>query len=223
MTALFVAATIIVFLGIDWAVRRMKSRASQAEVQAPAMQNEAYPLRIPEGVYFSKSHTWITLFPSGEARIGIDDFIGSVVGDPEVTFMRGIGEHVRKGDPLAVLSAGDRRLVIRAPLAGEVIRVNSDLEKNPGSMRDQLFSQGWAYTIRPVKTDDVRSLMLGEESRNWMRSELSRLKDLFAGSFANGALAPAFLQDGGAPAVGALKHMDAGAWQKFEEEFLQVQ
>jgi glycine cleavage system H protein len=169
MTAIFIAATIVVFLIIDWIVQRVRSRASQADMGASVPGNGGYPLRIPAGIYFSKSHTWISLFPSGEARIGIDDFIGSVLGDPEVTFMRGLGERVKKGDPLIVLSTGDRRLVIRAPLAGEIVRVNDNLEKHPQAMRDQLFSEGWAYTLRPNMLDELRSLMLGEESRNWMR------------------------------------------------------
>jgi hypothetical protein len=31
------------------------------------------------------------------------------------------------------------------------------------------------------------------------------------------------LQDGGAPAAGALEHLDAAAWQRFEEDFLNVE
>ncbi len=65
--------------------------------------------------------------------------------------------------------------------------------------------------------------MLGEESRKWMSAELARLRDLFSGFSPAGALAAATLQDGGAPARGALNHMGAGEWQKFEQMFLQVE
>jgi hypothetical protein len=31
------------------------------------------------------------------------------------------------------------------------------------------------------------------------------------------------LQDGGAPVAGVLRHLDASAWKKFEDEFLKIQ
>jgi glycine cleavage system H protein len=220
MTVLLVVATIVFFLSVDWIVQRMKEKKSvEAAPLAPA---KAYPMRIPEGVFFAKSHTWLNLFPSGRVRLGIDDFVGSALDDPEVSFMRAVGEIVEKGDPLLVLSEGERRLTVRSPISGEIVSINPDLEKNPGLMRETLFSSGWAYTIQPKRAEELRSLMLGEESRTWMSKEFGRLRDLLAGGGAQGALAPA-LQDGGAPVTGVLRHLDAPAWKKFEDEFLKIQ
>jgi glycine cleavage system H protein len=223
MTVILVVATIIFFLSADWVVQRVKAKKAGA-LATPSAQatGSAYPLRVPEGVFFAESHTWLNLFPSWRVRLGIDDFVGSVLDNPEVSFMRTVGEHVDRGDPLLMLSEGDRRLIVRSPISGEIVSLNSELEKNPQVMREMLFSNGWAYTILPKRPEELRTFMLGEESRTWMGKEYRRLRDLLAGAGAQGELAPAFLQDGGAPVVGVLRHLDASAWRKFEDEFLQI-
>jgi glycine cleavage system H lipoate-binding protein len=222
MTVLFVVATITLFLGIDWLVQYSRRRKAQEASAAIKPVSLAYPLRIPEGVFFARSHTWLNLFPSGRVRLGIDDFVGSMLAHPEVSFMRSTGEHVEKGDPLISLSEGDRHLIIRAPIAGEIVAINNDLVKNPELMRDKLFSDGWAFTLQPKGVEDMRALLLGEESRHWMADEFRRLRDMAAGLMSGPTLAPAVLQDGGAPAPGMLHHLDASGWKRFEAEFLQV-
>jgi glycine cleavage system H protein len=221
MTALFFIATIVFFLGIDWVVQRMK-RGSAAE-EATAPQPAAHPdaLRIPEGIFFAKSHTWINLFPSGKVRLGVDDFVGNLMENPRISFTLNPGDVVEKGDPLLVVEDGDRRVTIRSPLAGEVLAVNLDLEKSPQLMRESLFSEGWAYSIRPRRIEELRSMLIGEESRSWMSNELGRLRDLLAGA-ASLQTAPVSLQDGGPPATGLLRRLDRNKVAEFEEQFLQV-
>jgi len=224
MTPILVVATIIFFLSMDWVVQRVRARKAAALAAPPPQAiDKTYPLRIPAGVFFAKSHTWLNLFPSGKVRLGVDDFVGSVLDDPEVSFMRTIGEHVDKGDPLLLLSEGDRQLIIRSPISGEIVALNPEIERNPSVMRKMLFSNGWAYTIQPKRAEELRALMLGEESRTWMGIEFRRLRDLLAGAGAQGALAPAALQDGGVPVAGLLRHLGASEWKKFEDEFLKIQ
>jgi len=221
MTVLFVVLTIIFFLGLDWVVQRLK-REKRVEAAQPAQPVAApYPVRTPEGVFFAKSHTWLNLFPSGRIRLGIDDFVGSLMENPSVVFLKGQGDSIEKGDPILLLEEGEHRLTIRAPLSGEVLALNTDLEKSPNRMREALFSDGWAYTVRPRSLQDLREMLLGAESRSWMFEELRRLREMLTGTAA-GELATAYIQDGGAPAPGMLKQLDRVHWQQLEEQFLQV-
>jgi glycine cleavage system H protein len=223
MTVLFFIATIIFFLTLDWVVQRHRARKEAAVPVRQQAAGAAYPMRVPEGIFFAKSHTWLSLFPSGKVRLGLDDFVSGLVDDAKLTLVKSVGEQVEKGDPLMILEQGDRRMTVRSPLAGTIIASNQDLQTQPQVMRKDLFGTGWAYTVQPAKPEELRALMLGTESRNWMTAELGRLRDLFAGAGVPGALAPATLQDGGAPAPGALKHLGATEWKRFEETFLQVQ
>ena len=227
MTVLFVVATILVFLGIDWGLRRIK--AGKSVSLAPVTPGRAFEpqaamaVRAPEGMFFARSHTWLNLFPSGKVRLGLDDFVGRLLEKPEITYLKHEGESVKKGERILVLTEGTRSLTVRSPIDGTILSRNEELTKNPELMKDQLFSDGWAYAIKPQKSSDLKSMLLGEETRSWMRTEFGRLRDVFAGVGTNSDVLPALLQDGGAPVSGALKSMDEAVWKKFEQTFLEIQ
>ncbi len=221
MTVIFFAATIIFFLGLDWVIQRAKTGKAEDSVIIPPSVPTSNPLRVPEGVFFARSHTWLNLFPSGKVRMGVDDFVGTLMENPTITFSLQAGDQVEKGDPILVLEEGETRITIRSPLAGEILSINENLAKSPRLMRESLFSEGWAYSMRPNRLEELRSMLIGTETRSWMSEEFGRLRDMLAGG-AVARLAPAALQDGGAPAPGLLKHLDRGRLQEFEEQFLQV-
>lgn len=221
MTVIFVAVTILFFLTLDVVVRRVRARKA-APAMAVHIARPTYPVRLPDGIFFARSHTWLSLFPSGKVRLGVDDFVGRLLDKPEVEYLKSAGDSVKKGEPLFALSEGGRTLTLRAPMDGRIIGMNEQLQKNPGLLKENLFSDGWAYTIQPEKPSELRNLMLGEETRSWIPQEFRRLRDVFAAVPAEGELVPALLQDGGPPVAGALKHMGPEVWDNFEEEFLQV-
>jgi glycine cleavage system H protein len=221
MTVIFVAMTILFFLTLDVVVRRVRAKKA-VPAMAVRTARPAYPVRLPDGIFFARSHTWLNLFPSGKVRLGVDDFVGRLLDKPEVQYLKSAGDAVKKGEPLFALREGGQTLTLRAPMDGRIISLNEHLPKNPGLLKENLFSEGWAYTIQPEKPSELRSLMLGEETRSWIPQEFRRLRDVFAAVPAESGLVPALLQDGGPPVAGALKHMGPEVWDNFEEEFLQV-
>ena len=219
MTVLFVVATIAILLGIDWAARRIRHEPLVPVPARTAATSPAGGARMPDGIFFTPSHTWLNLFPSGKVRLGIDDFLARAVGRPAVTLLRRPGEEVLKGDPLFLLKEGTRELTVRTPIDAEVVDLNERLQHRPELLTTSLFSDGWAYTLRPKNFGEFRRFSLGEETKRWMRIEVGRFRDFLAST----AGVPAFLQDGGVPADGALANADDSAWKAFQEEFLSIQ
>ena len=221
MTVIFVVLTILFFLTLDVVVRRVRAKNT---VPATLTQTapSVYPVRIPEGIFFARSHTWMSLFPSGKIRLGVDDFVGRLLDKPQVEYLKGAGDTVKKGDPLFALSEGGRTLTVRAPMDGRIVGVNEELPKNPALLKENLFSEGWAFTLQPERPSELRQMLLGEETRRWIPDEFRRLRDVFASVTSEGNLVPALLQDGGPPVAGALKEMGPDVWESFQDEFLQV-
>jgi glycine cleavage system H protein len=222
MTVIFVVATILCLLGIDWCIRRLGSGGPAWGHAFRSPAPPLFPLRLPEGIFFAQSHTWLSLFPSGKIRLGVDDFVSGLLENPQIRLLREAGEQVEKGDPLLVLRLGEHHLTVRSPLSGRIEAVNRSLESRPELMRHALFSDGWAYAMQPARSEELMHLMLGSASRSWMASELARLRDLFAGACRGSVPVPTTLQDGGMPAPGALRLLRGSDWQRFEELFLQV-
>jgi len=217
MTVIFVALTILLFLGVDWILQRRKEARSVVPAMVGAQEAR---VRLPSGVFFAPSHTWLNLFPSGRAWLGIDDFVVRLLERPRVRFLKESGSQVSRGDALLVIEDGERQLTVQSPLDARVIALNSKLLKSPGALRHAPFCEGWACELRPDRQADLKSLMLGDESAGWMQGEFGRLRDVLAG--AGPALSPAMLQDGGPPIAGAMKHVSQEVWTRFEREFLAV-
>lgn len=220
MTVLFVIATVVVFLTIDWAIQRMREKRATAPEIAPVSAREL-TVRVPDGIFFAPSHTWLNLFPSGKVRLGVDDFIARLLEKPGVSLLRTAGEKVSRGEPILNLRSDGHSLTVRAPIDCEILSVNDALSNNPALLEEGLFSDGWAYMIRPARNTDMKNLLLGNESRAWIRTEYQRLKDLLAGGA--GVARPAFLQEGGPPIAGVLNTMDEDVWRALDDEFLKVQ
>ena len=221
MTVLLVVATILFFLGMDWVVRRVRARSlSSATVPAAPRPLPALPVRIPDGIFFARTHTWINLFPSGKVRLGVDDFVTRLLENPSVVYLKKAGEHVQRGEPMMKLEEGKRTLTVRAPLSGIVLSSNQSLMEKPEKMKDLLFSEGWAFTIQPDKTSQLRTLLLGEETHRWIQAEFGRLRDVLATVNGGKGLAPVLLQDGGVPVAGLIREAPEEVWKRFENEFL---
>jgi glycine cleavage system H lipoate-binding protein len=218
MTVIFFLIAIIGFIAVDVYLQRAKSLKTAPVVKtviAPAQ-----PIRVPAGIFFASSHTWFNLFPSGKVRMGIDDFVLRMLQRPEITFLKSSDAPVSKGEPLFELRDGTHMLTVRSPLDGTIVGRNEQLLKDPSLMKQMLYSDGWALTIKPNRLSDVAMMMLGENSRRWLQQELSRLRDFIAGTAGNPAMATSLLQDGGIPVEGALINMDDVQWKKFEQQFL---
>lgn len=223
MTILLLILTVLIFLGIDVYARRGKAAVSDASPAPirPAVHPPAF--RFPDGIYFSKTHTWMALDESGGVRLGVDDFATRMFLRPHLTLLKKEGEAVEPGDAIIRLEEDGRALVLRAPIAGRIERCNpSSALASAEAPAESAFARRWAYRITPsAGASVVRGFLLGAEMRQWMNAELARLRDFLAALHAGEAGAsPALLQqDGGEPMSGLLTSLDREACRRIEQEF----
>lgn len=215
MTVLLFVATIITFLGIDYLVRR-----SRGESLATAAQQAQQTLRVPEGIFFSKTHTWLNLFPSGKMQLGVDDFVKRMFVHPEVTLLKAEGEIVRKGEAIIGMQEGGNSFFVHSPIDGRITQRNNRLAGQTAN--GEHFAQNWAYAIEPKNgAAEIRNFLLGAETRQWMKTELARLRDFMAAAAASqSGYAAMLLQDGGEPMPGVLNNFTPEQCTRFEQQFL---
>ena len=221
MTVLFVITTIILFLAADFTVKRLREKKGlRASSLAQFAPQHTSPVRIPEGIFFSRSHTWLNLFPSGKVYLGIDDFVTRLLENPEIVLLRKEGDNVTKGEPILLIKEDGRELKVRAPMDGEILSVNEEVSEKPELIKNLLFTEGWTYMLKPNRLSELKGMLFGEETTTWIAEEFRRLRDVFAGVKQNNELVPALLQDGGPPVAGAMKRLPVSVWNRFEQEFL---
>ena len=225
MVALFVVATIIVFLVIDYFVQRAAKRKAAL---APAAHVSAKPrFVIPKGYFFGKGHTWVELLPDGLTRVGVDDFVQKIIGPVSAVELLPANTVVQKGDRLFTLRQGGKEVSFRAPISGKVVGINDDLVHSPGVVRKEPYKEGWVLLIEPTNlAADIKQLSIGNEAALWLREEIKRFRNFITAQTevpaASGSALPAgvTLMDGGAPVNDVMEHSPQEIWQRFETDFL---
>ena len=130
------------------------------------------------------------------------------------------GDEIKKGETLFTIHQGNKSIRIKSHINGVVERVNSDVVSNPALLSEDSLNNSWAVEVKPRNIiNDIGNLFLSEKANNWMKNELTRLRDfLNQNQPAEGLLATS--QDGGIPVEGIMENYDRDLWLQFEKEFL---
>ena len=180
-------------------------------------------LRIPQGMFYSKNHTWTHLEESGAARVGMDDLLQHVTGEVQFSGLKAPGEIIRQGDLLTEIHQEGKHLRIFSPISGEILDTNAELAESPGLVNEDPYKKGWIYKIKPSDWKaETSSCYLADEATSWAVKELERFKDFLAVSMKKHATEPSMivLQDGGELLDNTLAHLPPEVWKDFQQEFL---
>jgi len=206
---------------IDVLVIRKKQTAKirNSEIQTPVIFNRR-SLNIPEGMYFSKGHTWIKSHGKNSVKAGIDDFVIKALGKIKITDLAGEGTKVKKGDVIMEGIFESKPIKFRSPIDGEILTVNSSLlnqnVNNP-------YDSDWGVVIKNENLNDSLQALLSDlKATQWMKKEVRRLKDFLSFNTLAPELAGVTMYDGGNIVEGAVSMLNATSIDEFQEEFLAV-
>jgi glycine cleavage system H protein len=205
-----------------WMLLTRKSKQSM-QTQLAGGLITAKSLRIPQGIFFSKFHSWAYLEKTGKARVGLDDLLLHLTGEVSISHLREPGEKVQKGELLTRINHGGKSLKIFAPISGEIVRTNEQLVDEPGLMKADPYQEGWMYVIKPSNWKaDTNTHFLAEDASNWAAQELDRFKDFLSASVMKHLANPnqVVLQDGGELIDQPLAELPEEVWEDFQQTFL---
>lgn len=179
---------------------------------------------VPQGIYFSKSHTWAHLLKSGEARLGVGSLLVHLTGIANLRMLKEPGSKVNRGERLFEISMGEKSLSVVSPLSGTITSLNPALLEDPSLIHDEPYGKGWICSIRPSQwMAEITGFNVAEGATAWFRKEIERIKDFMAGAAgrAGDESAAPYLQDGGEPVAQILTTLSSEEWNRFQKEFLE--
>ncbi len=218
---LFIIAFFVILIPF-WLMLNRKPKLKQQLSKALGFITPA-SLRIPQGVFFSKFHTWAHLGTNGVARVGIDDLLLHFTGDVIFESSLKPGDKITKGNILISINHNGKNLQVKSPISGEITIANEDLTDNPNLIKEDPYRQGWVYAIKPSNWKaETQTCFLAEEATNWIGQELTRFKDFLTVSVSKNIAEPSklVLQDGGEIVNHPLAELPQEVWDDFQKEFL---
>lgn len=118
---------------------------------------------------YTKDHEYIRV--EGDAGIvGISDYAQAQLGDVVYVELPTVGKTLAKGDEAAVVESVKAASEVYAPVSGEVVEVNSDLEGAPGAVNEDAAGRGWFVKIRLTDPGELEGLMTEEQYQEFVKS-----------------------------------------------------
>ncbi|MBN2685234.1 MAG: glycine cleavage system protein GcvH [Pontiellaceae bacterium] len=118
-------------------------------------------MSIPQDLFYAKTHEWVSL-EEGIATIGITDFAQSQLSDLTFVELPEVGTAFDAGDEVAVVESVKAAADVYAPVAGEVVEVNEELEESPELINADAFGKGWLFKMKVDNESDVDVLLDAE-------------------------------------------------------------
>ncbi len=114
-------------------------------------------LNLPEDVRYTKDHEWVKL-DGDTVKIGISDYAQDQLGDIVFVEMPTVGDSFDEGEEFGTLESVKAVSEMYAPLGGEIVAVNEELEDTPELLNQDPYG-GWIIEVKPNDMAELEQLL----------------------------------------------------------------
>ncbi len=119
-------------------------------------------MNVPEGLKYTKDHEWAKI-DGDVVTIGITDYAQGELGDIMYIELPGVGTSVEKGASFGSIEAVKAASDLYAPLSGEIVEVNEELNDEPEKVNSSPYDEGWFVKIKISDQSEVDGLLSSKE------------------------------------------------------------
>lgn len=113
---------------------------------------------IPDDLRYSAEDEWARV-DDGRVVIGVTDFAQSQLGDIVFLELPKVGQRIVKGDAFGVIESVKAVSDLFAPVSGEVVELNGQLEDAPEVVNADCYGDGWILAVEGTEESDLEELM----------------------------------------------------------------
>ena len=115
-------------------------------------------MSIPGDLKYTKSHEWVRVEADGTVSVGITHHAQDLLGDMVYVETPNVGRQVTAGAECAVVESVKAASDVYAPIAGEVVAVNSAVTDAPETINKDAYG-AWMFKLKPANVADVNNLL----------------------------------------------------------------
>ena len=117
---------------------------------------------VPTELKYASSHEWLQDVGDDEYVVGITEHAQQLLGDMVFVDLPEVGSTVSAGDECAVVESVKAASDIYAPISGEIIAINDELDGSPELVNSDPYSDGWLFRIKASDPTEVDGLLDAE-------------------------------------------------------------
>jgi glycine cleavage system H protein len=112
----------------------------------------------PANLKYTASHEWVRTEADGAISIGITDHAQELLGDMVFVEAPAVGRKLKAKEECAVVESVKAAADVYAPVSGEVVAINSELDSAPEAINADPYA-AWIFKMKPDNAADVAALM----------------------------------------------------------------
>ena len=124
----------------------------------------------PQDRRYTKEHEWI-LVEGDRARVGITDYAQKQLGDVVFVELPAVGRKLNAHEVFGTVESVKAVSELFAPLAGEVVEVNSLLPNAPETLNQDPYGAAWMLVLKVADAAQVQALMDAAAYAAYVQSE----------------------------------------------------
>ena len=138
------------------------------------MEIEGY--NMPDDLHYEEHHYWVKI--EGDILVmGMDDFAQQMAGEIAFVQLPFEGKKLTTGKKFAKVESGKWVGKVFAPVNGELLESNQELEMDPTIINKDCYGEGWMYKIKPNDMREVQNLIHGSEGiEKWLLADIEKFK-----------------------------------------------
>lgn len=118
-------------------------------------------MNFPQNLKYTKDHEWIRV-DRNTGVVGITDYAQSELGDVVFLELPQKGKQVKQGEAFGTIEAVKAVSDLYSPVTGEVIDVNTELQKSPELVNEEPYDRGWMIKVKIADPKELAKLMDSE-------------------------------------------------------------
>ena len=118
-------------------------------------------MAIPQDLKYTVEHEWIRV-TDDIATVGITDYAQDQLGDVVYVDLPSPGTSLTQFGKLGEIESVKAVSDIYAPLTGEVVESNTDLNNNPEVVNTDPYEKGWLVKVKIANTQEIDGLLSAE-------------------------------------------------------------
>lgn len=112
----------------------------------------------PSNLKYTASHEWVKSEADGTISIGITQHAQEALGDMVFVEAPAVGRKLKAKEECAVVESVKAAADVYAPVAGEVVAVNGELDNAPEAINTDPYA-AWMFRMKPDNAADMAALM----------------------------------------------------------------
>jgi len=108
---------------------------------------------------FASTHEWVKNNNDGTVTIGISDHAQGLLGDVVFVELPEEGDEIVAGEQFTLVESVKAASDVYAPISGEIIAINEELEDSPELINESAFAEGWIVKVKLSNPEQLDNLL----------------------------------------------------------------